>query len=723
MKDISYLWLIPFFPALGCFINATFGRTLHRKFGEKASALIGVSMPWISFIVAATAVWNLIQAHSGTILINKVWTWMAVGHLHADFAFSIDALSAMMVLIVTFVGSLIHIYAVGYMKGDPGFWRFLCYLNGFMFAMLLLILGDNMLLMFVGWEGVGLCSYLLIGFWYHEVANAKAGMKAFVVNRVGDFGFLIGFFILFWGLGGNWGEHGYHIQNAFTITFRELPHLVEAAADKTLWGVPVLTLVALFFFIGATGKSAQIPLYVWLPDAMAGPTPVSALIHAATMVTAGVYMIARFNFIYIHSPLAMTVIAVVGASTALFAATIGCTQQDIKKVLAYSTVSQLGFMFIGVGVGAYWAGAYHLLTHAFFKACLFLGAGSVILSMHHEQDMRKMGGLKEYMPITRWTYWIACVAITGFPIASGFYSKDEILWQAFNSASLLIPGWVIWAMGFTAAGLTSFYMWRSYFLTFTGPSPKPAHHDHGDAHDTHSSHDTHTSHDAHGHGDHKPKEQPLVITGVLSVLALLAVAASVIGIPALWTHKEPILERFLAPVFIHAEHLPKVFAHGTGHNVEWLLMILSTTMATGGLALAWWMYRGRSNPFPAKLAAAFPNLHRVIYNKYYVDEMYDATVVKSFMGISYGSSWFDKNIIDFLVNFVGYITRTIAWIDGMIDKHMVDATVNFIAQFTHSISGAVRRMQTGSINAYFTSLSVGFLVLVLIAKLLMDVYR
>jgi NADH-quinone oxidoreductase subunit L len=579
------------------------------------------------------------------------------------------------------------------MHKDDGYWRFFCYMNLFMFAMLTLVLANNLLLMFVGWEGVGLCSYLLIGFWYKDLENAKAGMKAFVVNRIGDFGFLIGFFILFWVLGGEWSEAGYRTTGSFSLTFADLPGMIESAADKMLWGVPALTLVGVFFFIGAAGKSAQIPLYVWLPDAMAGPTPVSALIHAATMVTAGVYMVARMNFLYVLSPTAMTVIALVGAATALFAATIGCFQYDIKKVLAYSTVSQLGYMFIGVGVGAFWAGSYHLLTHAFFKACLFLCAGSVILAMHHEQDMRKMGGLGKPMPITRWTYLIACIAIAGFPIASGFYSKDEILWKAFNSGALLVPGWIPWLLGFVAAGLTSFYMFRSYFMTFTGETPK-----------------------VHGH---EPEEQRKAITVVLAVLAAGAIILIFVGLPHLWTHTPSAIEQFLSPVFKPAANLPQA---GHGHGMEWGLMLASVGIATLGLGIAWWLYRGRSNPLPERAMKAFPRIHKVVYNKYYVDEAYHATAVRGFMGFSRLSAWFDLKIIDGLVNGAGFLTRAFAWIDGAIDAYIVDGMVNLVAQTVKAIGARLRRIQTGRLPSYLAGLVIGVILLVVLTRFLMDVY-
>jgi NADH-quinone oxidoreductase subunit L len=693
MEEFNFLWLIPALPLLGAFINGAFGFHLHKRFGEKANTIIGVSLPWISFIITVVAFVQLKGAEEGTILTSKLWTWVDVGQFNVNLAFAMDSLSGMMTLIVTFVGSLIHVYSVGYMHKDEGYWRFFCYLNLFMFAMLTLVLGDNLLLMFVGWEGVGLCSYLLIGFWYKDLNNAKAGMKAFVVNRVGDFGFLIGFFILFWGLGGSWGDSGYQAAGVFSVTFRELPALVASMGDKLLWGIPLATLVGLFFFVGATGKSAQIPLYVWLPDAMAGPTPVSALIHAATMVTAGVYMVARMNFVYILSPTAMTVVACVGALTALFAATIGCFQNDIKKVLAYSTVSQLGYMFIGVGVGAFWAGSYHLLTHAFFKACLFLGAGSVILGMHHEQDMRKMGGLAKPMPITRWTYLIACIAIAGFPLASGFFSKDEILWKAFNSDALLVPGWVPWMLGFVAAGLTSFYMFRSYFLTFTGPTPK-----------------------VHGHD---PEEQPRTMTYVLAALAFGAVVLSFIGLPHLWTGHHSSIEHFLAPVFAGAEHLKTA---GYGHGVEWGLMGASVGVAFLGLGIAWWLYRGRSNPIPERMKKRFSGIHKVVYNKYYVDEAYDATAVKGFMGLSKISSWIDVHIIDGIVNGAGTLTRAVAWIDGAIDAYIVDGLVNLVARVVRLAGAKLRRIQTGRLPAYLAGLVIGVLVLVVLTRFLLDLY-
>jgi len=771
------LALIPLLPLIGALINGTMGWRLQRRFGRLAVGAIGLAMPWTSFVLAVAAFISLAQQPSGSILLHSVGNWFTVGVLKVNLAYSLDPLSGMMVLIVTFIGSLIHVYSLGYMRDDEAFWRFFTYLNLFMFAMLTLVLADNFLLMFVGWEGVGLCSYLLIGFWYKDLANARAGMKAFIVNRVGDFGFLIGLMILFWGVGGTF-YNGHYFPGAaetFSLTFRELPALVGLASDKLIWGMPILTLAAVFFFVGATGKSAQIPLYVWLPDAMAGPTPVSALIHAATMVTAGVYMVARMNFLYVHSPAAMTVVALIGAATALFAATIGCFQHDIKKVLAYSTVSQLGYMFIGVGVGAYWAGAYHLLTHAFFKACLFLGAGSVILAMHHEQDMRKMGGLGRVMPLTRLTYWVSCVAISGFPIAAGFYSKDEILWQAFNSKALLVPGYVPWAIGLVAAGLTSFYMWRSYFLTFTGPLAVLSGHGHGhddalaahgsDAHaaaragDSHgasahggdahaaarvgdphgapaldaaalvasgAAHDhsaasDHGGHGGHGHGHGQPEEQKPVVTWVLLVLAAGAVLTSLLGLPVLWTGHAPVLEHFLSSVFVAAEDLPKVFPHGEGHWAEWLLMVVSVGVASLGLSVSWWLYRGRTSDVPARLLALFPRVHDWVYHKYYVDEGYQKTVVFAFMGTSTISDWLDRNLIDRAVNLVGALMRVVSAIDGFIDAQFVDGAVNLVARIVHRGGVAARQLQTGRLTSYLAGATVGALLLVVVARFVLDI--
>src|SRR5919109_1260769 len=443
--EVSWLHFIPLLPLIGAAINGVAGRWLPKAWVYAVALLVVL----LSFLMGVVA-WLEVARLEGEVaqVRELVFNWFTVGSLRVDLGLVFDRLSGTLVLVVTGVGFLIHLYSVGYMDEDPAYWRYFSYLNLFIASMLLLVLADNLVAMFVGWEGVGLCSYLLIGFWYDDETKAYAGRKAFVVNRIGDFGFLIGIFVLYFYTG----------QVSFqTLKVAPLALGVASAAAGLL-------------FVGAIGKSAQLPLYVWLPDAMAGPTPVSALIHAATMVTAGVYMVARLNFLFALSPPAMTVVAAIGALTAIFAASIGFFQYDIKKVLAYSTVSQLGFMFIGVGVGAFWAGIFHLMTHAFFKACLFLGSGSVILACHHEQDMRKMGGLAKYTPITRWTYLAACWAIAGFPWAAGFYSKDEILWKAWTADGLTAPwvGHAIYIIGAVAALGTSFYMFRSYYMTFTG---------------------------------------------------------------------------------------------------------------------------------------------------------------------------------------------------------------------------------------------------------------
>src|SRR6185295_483546 len=433
------------------------GAVIQRRFGKRAVGAIAVGTVAVAFVVSVAAFFRLVGLpEERRLLLARLFPWIHLGSLQVDVAFQVDPLSAVMILIVTGIGGLIHLYATGYMHDDPAFWRFFAYLNLFTFAMLTLVLGDSLLLMFVGWEGVGFCSWGLIGFWHKELANTTAGNKAFIVNRIGDFGFVLGMFLLFWSLDAK--GHG-------TLVFRDLAaqaHLLEGA---TFWGLPIATLVTLFLFVGATGKSAQIPLYVWLPDAMAGPTPVSALIHAATMVTAGVYMIGRLNFLFAMAPETLAVVATIGAATALLAATIALAQNDIKKVLAYSTISQLGYMFVAMGVGAWAAGIFHLVTHAFFKACLFLGSGSVIHGMSGEQDMRKMGGLKDKMPVTALTMFVGCLAIAGVPFLSGFFSKDEILWSAFKIGEY---GTAVWLVGFLVAGMTAFYMFRLYYMTFAG---------------------------------------------------------------------------------------------------------------------------------------------------------------------------------------------------------------------------------------------------------------
>jgi NADH-quinone oxidoreductase subunit L len=612
------------------------------------------------------------------------------------------------------------------MHDEPSYWRFFSYLNLFMFSMLVLVLGDNFVLMFVGWEGVGLCSYLLISFWYKEHKNAVAGMKAFVVNRIGDFGFMLGIFLLFWGMQGDWTQGRFQTQSPVAavsagqpaaavpaqtagLTFRGVkerltdPAFRVAFIQKKVFGINLVALIGVLLFVGAMGKSAQLPLYVWLPDAMAGPTPVSALIHAATMVTAGVYMVARLNFIFALSPFVMTWIAVIGVLTAVFAATIGLFQHDIKKVLAYSTISQLGFMFIAVGVGAYWVGIFHLMTHAFFKACLFLGAGSVIVGCHHEQDMRKMGGLRKLMPITAATYFIACCAIAGFPLTSGFFSKDEILWKAFNAGNLILPGGgiAVWFLGALAAVGTSFYMFRSYYMTFSGEyrGGSGAHH-----------HET----GAHAGPQHAPKESPRTMTYVLVALAALSLLGGLAGLPDLW-HLPTYLENWLDPVFAGTAGL--IHDAGQGVSVEWALMALSIALALTGWQLARWLYLDNKSPIPQRLYASrtawVHGIHTLVYNKYYVDELYDATVIKAVMQARLALDWFDRTVVDGLVNVTRPIVLGIAWLQGKTDTRVVDGAVNGTASIISGAGGVLCLLQTGNIRTYLYVAMAGGILLIL----------
>jgi NADH-quinone oxidoreductase subunit L len=793
--QVSWLWLIPAFPLLGAAINAFVGKGLQDRLGKRAVHAIAIGAMLLSCVVAEIVFWGRIfpVRPENRFLENHLWTMWQSGALDVDLSFGIDPLGIVMTLIVTHVATLIHIYSTGYMSDEPAYWRFFMWLNLFVFSMLLLVMGSNFVVMFFGWEGVGLCSYGLIGFWYEDIEKAKAAMKAFVVNRFGDFGFIIGFFILFWSLSGAWApgtnkyfpEHGLAsstirglgpqvtrdvdgVRLGPTIEFRELRNqisnektgMAERLKEMTFWGFPVLAIICIGFFIGAAGKSAQIPLYVWLPDAMAGPTPVSALIHAATMVTAGVYMVARLNFLFAMSPAAMTVVAVTGCATAIFAASIGFFQYDIKKVLAYSTVSQLGFMFIGVGVGAYWAGIFHLMTHAFFKACLFLGSGSVILACHHEQDMRKMGGLKQYTPITRWTYLAACIAIAGFPIASGFYSKDEILWKAWTAQGLVAPwiGHAIYVVGTLAALGTSFYMFRSYFMTFTGdyrggaghedkereedPHSMAAHahagaithgapaaamlahveaagvaHQHDESHgaqpmnhaaaaqhaEEHAAEEAAThghaaAHDEHAHGG-TPHESPKSMTVVLSILAFAAVVAgAAFGWPKAWGGHEPILEKFLAPSLPAAEAVP--FAQeSTGTEI--LFQFIGGILVAGlGCFAAFLLYNDNKSKVPEQLKERFPRTWSLVFNKYYVDEIYQATIVKGALVIDQVFYWFDQNVIDGIVNFMSVLGRAVAYLDNAIDKYIVDGAVNGLANMTWNSGSELRRLQTGRINSY-----------------------
>ncbi|MBU4449013.1 MAG: NADH-quinone oxidoreductase subunit L, partial [Proteobacteria bacterium] len=565
---MDYVWLIPLFPLIGFLINGLVGKSLPKSVvGTIGSAAVG-----LSFLVTVAIFLEFLKLPEGIHAVEKVvYTWIASGPFTASVAFLIDPLSLIMLLVVSGVSTLIHIYSIGYMHDDEGFYRYFAYLNLFVFAMLILVSANNFLMMFVGWEGVGLCSYLLIGFWYEKQSASDAGKKAFVVNRIGDFGFLLGIFLIFWTFG--------------SVNFTE----VFPLAAKYPVGSGVITAITLFLFLGAIGKSAQLPLYTWLPDAMEGPTPVSALIHAATMVTAGVFMVARCSTLFVLAPISLTVVAAVGALTAIFAATIGMTQFDIKRVLAYSTVSQLGYMFLACGVGAFTSGIFHLMTHAFFKALLFLGSGSVIHGLHGEQDMRKMGNLKKHMPITYWTFLLATLAIAGiFPFA-GFFSKDEILFH-----SLVSGHYVFWGIATVAALITAFYMFRAVFMTFCGESRV----------------------DPHVH----PHESPPLMTIPLMTLAGLSVVGGLVGFPVIKGANK--FKEFLAPSItplVHEVHAPAWF--------EITMMMFAMAVAGAGIYMAYKMYLKRPD-LPEKITAKIPFIYNLVYNKYYVDELYDATVVE-----------------------------------------------------------------------------------------------
>jgi len=699
--EIRWLWLVPVLPLIGAFINGTLGMKIQRQYGEKPIHLLAILFPALSFFITAYYfILMMQQPEEMRRMLCHIFDWIKIGGFTVPMSFWFDPLSAAMTLMVTFVGTLIHIYSIGYMHKDPGYWRFFAYMNLFMFSMLTLVLGDNFLLMFIGWEGVGLCSYLLISFWYQNLNNARAGMKAFITNRIGDFGFTLGLFALIWALGGEWTGNGYSFiyPERLTLVFREVEKFAPFLVNQQLFGIAVPTLVCLLFFWGATAKSAQIPLYVWLPDAMAGPTPVSALIHAATMVTAGVYMVARLNFLFALSTVAMTAVATVGALTALFAATIGLFQYDIKKVLAYSTISQLGYMFLAVGIGAYWVGIFHLLTHAFFKACLFLGSGSVIHAMHHAyhhtnnhkddpQDMRNMGGLAKYLPTTRWTYLAACGAIAGFPFMAGFFSKDEILWKTFSNANTLIPGQLLWLVGAAAAILTAIYMFRSYFMTFTGTFRS------GSQTELHL------------------KESPASITWVLKVLGVLSIIGGVIGLPHLW-HLPNFLENWLEPVFEISNN--QLNWHEYSHSMEWTLMVISIFIAITGIGIASALFKDARSKMPVKFKEKFSTPYRIVFNKYYVDELYQYTVVNGTLIFSKLSDWFDKYIIDGLVNLIAYIGRIFSWLNGKHDEYVIDGAVNGLAYLSGKCSQAVRTFQTGRIQTYLYMLLGGGLTLILI---------
>jgi NADH-quinone oxidoreductase subunit L len=640
------LWVIPILPLAGTAINGFLG---------KKSSRTAVSAVGLVFSGAAFA-WALSVAlrFSSVDLPYQEYLaqWIRSGNFRADFALYLDQLSLVMLLVVTGVGFLIHIYSVGYMWDDPSYYRFFTYLNLFMFFMLTLILANNYLVMFIGWEGVGLASYLLIGFWFTKDSAASAGKKAFIVNRIGDFGFLIALFLI--------------IQHFGSLNFSQVFAQVQPMVPETA-GAGLLTAIGILLMVGACGKSAQIPLYVWLPDAMEGPTPVSALIHAATMVTAGVYMVSRSHMIFERAPMALMVVAVIGTLTALFAATIGITQTDIKKVLAYSTISQLGYMFMACGVGAFSAGIFHLMTHAFFKGLLFLAAGSVIHAVGGEQDMRKMGGLRSYIPWTFITMGIATLAIAGIPPFAGFWSKDEILWKAYSSDH---GSWVFWLVGVVTAFLTSFYMFRLLFMTFWGDYGGAQVDEHGNVHAAHG-------HDDHGHGE--PHESPMVMLVPLMILALLSTVGGLVGIGNRFEH-------FLAPVF-GSGAVSEAVGETASSLMEYLLMGISVAVAFLGLFFAYVLYVSRPH-LPRKIADGLNGFYTAVLNKYYVDELYAKLFVKPLVQGSTSILW-----------------------QG-IDRKVIDDTVNNAADGARHVSDEVRHMQSGNLRSYAGWIAAGSAVVI-----------
>ncbi len=655
METSLLIQLVLLLPLAGAAFNGFGGLFLPRlRETESIFGIVGTLVVAVPFVLTLA----VFLGHSGSPEVYSYYTWMAAGELEINFAYRVDALSLIMTLIVTGVGALIHLYSIGYMHGDPGYWRFFSFLNLFIFAMLNLVLGDNLVVLFLGWEGVGLCSYLLIGFWYTDLQNSAAANKAFIVNRIGDFAFLMAMFVLFKELG--------------SLDFDTLLAAPSALSQTTLnW-------VVLLLFIGATGKSAQIPLFVWLPDAMAGPTPVSALIHAATMVTSGLYLVARLSPLVLATPGVMAIIAVVGALTAVMAATIAITQNDIKRVLAYSTVSQLGYMFMAAGVGAFFVAIFHVLTHAFFKACLFLGSGSVIHGMHeieHElhrqghdvhvdaQDMRTMGGLKKYMPSTRWTYLFATIAIAGIPLTAGFFSKDEILFKAFEYG---YDGngyaWFVWIVGVITALLTAFYMMRSYMLTFEGEERWPM-------------------------ADRvKPHESPWTITVPLWILGVLSLVGGFIGLPGVIAHGElNWIHHYLAdgqgPV---AEALT---SHHVPLGIEWALIALGSAVAVVGVWFGWRVYDRHGLDFDRRLSEGVKWLYALWKGKYYWDELYDRTVVRPVIGLA------EKVLAPF-------------------DQYVVDGIVNGVGQVTRGTAQLLRYVQTGRVQNYALAIVMGVVLVV-----------
>jgi len=736
------LWLIPLLPAAGAAVNGLFG---IRWFSRTLAAMVGCASMAGALGLSTWAFGDLLaRPAAGRVYDVVLGTWIppiplatasGIGTLTVPWSLRLDPLSAVMLLVVTAVGSLIHLYATAYMKDEPraAYARFFCYLNLFCFFMLVLVLAGNFLVLFAGWEGVGLCSYLLIGFWYEKGSAADAGKKAFLTNRVGDWGCLLGVFLVFFTFG--------------TLDFREVA-AAAAAMPRETGGFGVLSIVCLLLFMGAAGKSAQIPLHVWLPDAMEGPTPVSALIHAATMVTAGVYLVARNAVLFEQAPLVMQIVAIVGALTALMAATIGLVQNDIKRVLAYSTMSQLGYMFLATGVGAFAAAVFHLVTHAFFKALLFLGSGSVIHAVAGEQDMQRMGGLKKHMPVTFVTMSIGALALAGIPPLAGFFSKDEILLHAFAGNRIL------WAIALVTAALTACYMGRLIALTFHGSYRGPAWTRvaspaavaeaaaHGAAHprDAHAhGHAERKGHEVtHGAADaltapavpiewHGPHEAPSAMTAPLMALAVGTLIAGFIAIPPALGGNNA-LEQFLAPSFSAAAASgPATAGAQSGAGTAGLdlsrglqvgLMILAVVVAAAGLLTAWHFYLTRPE-LPRALAAKWPGLHALLVHKYYVDELYHSTVVRSTLASARGLWLVDRRIVDGAVNGVAALTQIASWVSHMLDKHVVDGLVNLSVWSAAHGSFGIRRVQTGLVQNYALLMVAGvfvFLTVYLLAR-------
>jgi NADH-quinone oxidoreductase subunit L len=638
------LLLIPLLPFVGFLVNASFGRRLSKS----ASAGIACAAILASFPVSAAAVWQLVAMPEESRAISQtVFSWITSGEFQAPFTLRLDPLASVMILVVTGIGSLIHIYSTAYMheERDSEYARYFSYLNLFAAFMLVLVLGANFLVMFVGWEGVGLCSYLLIGFWYVKKSASDAGKKAFIVNRIGDFGFILGVLLIF--------------VRFSTVDFQEVAHAAASLEPESAFGT--LSIITLLLFVGATGKSAQIPLYIWLPDAMEGPTPVSALIHAATMVTAGVYMIGRNAVLFNHAPETLMIVAVIGAATALMAGTIGLVQNDIKRVLAYSTVSQLGYMFLAMGVGAYAAGIMHLYTHAFFKALLFLGSGAVIHALAGEQDLRHMGGLRKSLPVTYWTFVIGALAISGFPGLAGFFSKDEILFRTFAGGHVLL-----WSIGLVTSLLTAIYMFRLVFLAFHG-EPSTEHPEPGTQHP-----------EPHVHLHDAPPAMALALV----VLAFGSVVAGYAGLPHVLGGSNP-FEHFLAPSFGEVTSEASASAE---EGTELVLMAVSTAVAIGGIAIAAFFFLRRKEAARA-LAERFAGLHALLAHKYYIDEIYDAVIVRPIRVVSERVLWKGVDALGF------------------------DGAVNGVGALVGSASRVVRRAQTGSVRTYAASLMLGVVLI------------